>query len=294
MRMTGGRSALGWMLQQRGAATLFLVAAHVAFMVANAVFPALQSILAFSSADVLGRLFLWELFSYVFAHTPSLWFAVEMLFFFWFGREVEQYLGSRVYLVVYALLVLAPSLAGVIVGLGGAPVVLVGSSLASLGVFVMFAFLYPSVELLFHIKCVWFALGLIFLHALQVIAVRDWSGLVVLAAMVLCAFECARRLGIRSANALVGRLVPAPRPSHRLPPRRPPGAVSKSSVMTMQRKAASRAQSAVEVEQPLDNVDAILDKISRSGISSLSQAERQRLENARRKLLEQETGGRAL
>lgn len=288
-RMRIGKAPVFSILRRQGAATLALVAAHVAMMIAAVLAPDVHNFLAFSSQDVLGRFFIWELFSYVFAHSPSFWFVVEMYFFFWFGREVEQYLGTRVYLIVYALLVLAPALSGVFLGLGGASVALAGSNLVSLGVFVMFAFLYPRIELLFRIQVRWFAVVMASLIALQMVEARNWSGLVALLAMLLCAFECARRIGIRSANALVARLSPTPTSARRMPPQRPAPARAQTQVMTAHHKTTTKSAPRIAHEPASDSVDDILDKISRSGIRSLTTAERQRLESAREKLLEKDS-----
>lgn len=266
---------------------LVLVAAHVVSMVIGVIVAGWPGLLVFSPSDVLQRMKLWELFSYPFAQVPSLWFAVEMLFFYWFGREVEHYLGSRFFVVVYALLVLAPALVGVVLGLGGMQVVLAGSGLASMGIFVMFAFLYPTVELLFRIQARWFAVGLAALHALQAVSVREWGQLALIVSTLACAFECARRIGIRSACSLAARMVPQRKMArHSMPPRRPQPVPSGAAAAKSRRNGETHPGGQIAGREEEMDVDAILEKISRSGLSSLSGAERRRLESARRKLLE--------
>ena len=94
--------------------TVLLVATHVLSMVActfllAANHAALISWLDFSGASVL-RGEVWRLVTYTLDHRPSLGFAIEMAMLFFFGREVERYLGRRAFGWLYCALVLTTPL----------------------------------------------------------------------------------------------------------------------------------------------------------------------------------------
>lgn len=274
--------------------TILLVAAHVLSMLVGLLVPSWNDWLAYSSGDVLGRFAIWQLFTHAFVHQPSLWFAVGMLFFFWFGTEVEKYLGPKTYLLVYTILVFTPSLSATVLSLAH-PVVLAGAALPTLGVFVLFAYLYPTVELLLRIQARWLAVGLSALYAVQDIGNRDWISLGLLVVLQITLFEVARRLGIRSAVGLAERLGPTEARSEPAPFRR--RGVRAGSRRQRPARADAKAtpprprNDIPEAERANPDVDAILDKISRSGIASLTVEERDHLESARRRLLEKEVGG---
>ncbi len=276
--------ASGSLFRFRGraiSATLVLVALHVVSMLLGLAISGWNEALAYSSDAVLGKFSIWQLFTYAFVHTPTLWFAIGMFFFYWFGHEVEKFLGQQAYLMVYAILVFTPGLCATVAGLSG-DITLQGSTFASLGIFAMFAFLYPTVELIFRIQARWLAVGLAAIYMLQAIGTRDWSGAAIIVAMVLTVFEIARRLGIRSAVVVAERISPdyGAEPAARKAPQKP------QKVKVLQQ--AKQQAAAPEPEYAEPDVDAILDKISRSGISSLTDAEKDQLETARKKLIEKE------
>jgi membrane associated rhomboid family serine protease len=98
----------------------------------------------------------WRLFSYVafdpaFFQQRSLWFLIAMLVLYFCGREVEQFVGRRAYLTLYAALVLVPALLLCLAALvfpvigwgpGGYPHL--NCAEAIFGVFVAFATIYPG------------------------------------------------------------------------------------------------------------------------------------------------------
>lgn len=232
-------------------ATTILVAVHVVCMVLVALLSAAgmnADVLVFSRDAVL-RGQAWRLLSYAPLNPPSLWFAIEMYLLFFFGRELEGYFGRRAFLRLYAGLILLPPL--VLLALPGA--FLAGSAAAHLALFVAVATLHPDTCFLWTIPAKWLAAVVVGLNALQALSYRSWSSLIaLLAASLLAAVVVRHESG---------------RPLFRLPRRKPalrvlPGAAAAPS-----------------------DVDALLDKIGRSGIDSLTPDERARLEEARKHLL---------
>lgn len=220
--------------------------------------------LPFFSERVLGGQ-LWRVVTYGLYNPPSLWFAVDMLMLFWFGREVEKFFGRRTFLKLYAGVYLLPPVLFTLLGLWH-PTVLAGVE-SSFPLFIAFATLYPNAVLLFNLLAKWVALILVALYTLIAISNRDLVGLVTLAAT--CGFAF---LFVRHAQ---GRF---DLPSMSLP-RRP------ASTSTEQAPRRLRASAAPERKEDFMAVaDALLDKIARHGIDSLTPSERKQLDEARERL----------
>jgi membrane associated rhomboid family serine protease len=223
---------------------------------------------AFDSSQVLFAGRVWQIATYAFVHQPSglLWFAIEMYMLFAFGREVERFVGRRAFLLLYALLLLVPSLlltlSGIWVRTG-----IVGSATIHFAIFIAFAAIYPNVELFLRVTAKWIALIFVGAYSLQLLAYHGWTELAVLWLSVGLAFIFIQLRGAgpeldwltdwtsrwRSRRSL--RVVPSP------PPRRS------------------------EPEDIYDSIDPVLDKISKSGIGSLTASERRALDRARARLL---------
>src|ERR1043166_7354839 len=93
----------------------------------------------------------WRLITYAFLHQPSggalLLFAIEMYMLFFFGREVERFLGRRAYIWLYALLLVVPVLILEVWGLlHHTPTAFSGSSALHFAVFAALVTIYRSEE----------------------------------------------------------------------------------------------------------------------------------------------------
>lgn len=226
--------------------------------------------LQYDSAAILLQGQVWRLVTYAFVHSPTalLMFAIEMYMLFVFGREVERFIGQRAYIWLYSVLLVVPALILTIWGLKGR-ILTAGSGPLHFGIFVAFAAIYPNVEFFMRIMAKWVALILAGIGTLSALAVHDWQTLLILWVSIGAAFLFIQFRGAGPEltwwSDLKERLRPRP----------------KFHVVT--KPAASRR--AIEPEDVSDSVDAILDKISRSGMGSLTEAERRQLERARDRLL---------
>jgi membrane associated rhomboid family serine protease len=225
--------------------------------------------LAFDSALVWQRGEFWQLGTYAFVHAPSalLWFAVEMYMLYVFGREVERFIGSRAFIVLYTILLFAPTLLLALWGLSERTG-LAGSPALHFGIFIAFAAIYPNVELLLRIMAKWVALAFTAIGTLQLLAYRDWSGMAVLWASIAAAFLFVRMRGagpeLEWWNTMKTRWQPKPK-------------------FQVVRRATPRR--VVEPENIHESIDPVLDKISKQGINSLTASERRALDRARNRLL---------
>jgi len=146
-----------------------------------------------------------------------------------------------------------------------------GSIAIHFGIFIAFATIYPRVELLLRIMAKWVALILAAVYTFQLLAYHAWSDLMVLWTSIGAAFLFVELNGAGPEliwwNAVKARFAPKPK-FHVLPKPRA-------------RTSGSRSES----EDTYTSIDPILDKISKSGIGSLTASERRQLDRERERLL---------
>ena len=228
--------------------------------------------LMFDSAEVWSGAQIWRLVTYAFIHPPLgsalLWFAIEMYMLFVFGREVERFIGRRAYIGLYLVLVLLPAAVLTMWGLFATRTGMAGSGALHFAIFVAFATIYPNVELLLRIIAKWVAFILAGVGTLSALAAHDWQTLVALWTSIGAAFLFIELRGAGPElawwNNVKARIGPKPK------------------FHVVQKTSARRV---VEPDDVYASVDPILDKISKSGIGSLTASERRQLDRARNRLL---------
>jgi membrane associated rhomboid family serine protease len=216
----------------------------------------------FSSQSVSHQWDLWQAVTYAFVHRPPYWlFLLELYMLVVFGREIEVYLGRKQFVQLYAGLLLAPPVLFVLAGLAGWPSIFSGSSTLHFGIFVAFTLLYPTAEILFTIQARWVALALLAINSLQCLALADYTTLAALAAESV------------AACLIVGYFQGRFSSSH------------PKETIRIKVRPNPREPRPAPIDDDLDSIDPILEKISRQGMNSLSARERERLQNASAKLL---------
>ena len=225
--------------------------------------------LMFDSAQVLEQGQVWQLATYAFVHSPSalLWFLIEMYMLYVFGREVERFIGRKAFIILYSVLLFAPAALLTVWGLWTRTGI-AGSSALHFGVFVAFATIYPRLEMFLRIEARWVAIALGAIYTLQLFAFHAWSELSVLWVSIATAFLFLRMRGVGGEmewwTALREKL--QPKPKFKVVPK-------------------PSARRVVEPENVYDSIDPLLEKISKSGINSLTPTERRTLDRARAQLL---------
>ena len=222
----------------------------------------------FNTEDALRHGEIWRCFTYAFVNAPDPWFIISLVMVYIFGRDVEQYLGRKAFVRLYlGFLLLGPSLllaASLVTG----QIFTLTHSWANFAVFLAFAALYPGAQLLFSITASVFAWVLLGLSVLQLLAGRQWPGMVVLLATAFLAWYAIRH-GTAFHSGFLSRLRPVSRRAGR------------------PRLRVVRDPDAEPVD-PHRIIDPLLEKISRDGLASLTRREREQLERARAVLLEKE------
>jgi hypothetical protein len=264
---------VAWMGRYPVHITTLLVMIHVVCMIIGCLLIAVGAgsflgVLTFDSAQVLhGRL--WQVATYALVHSPSalIWFAIEMYMLFAFGREVERFIGRRAFIALYLLLLLAPPLFLTVWGLWQRTG-LAGSATIHFAIFIAFATIYPNVELFLRIMAKWVALVFVAAYSLQLLAYHSWSELAVLWLSVALAYGFVQVRGAGPELAWLTEWTSRWR--------------SKRSLSVVPRPTVRRV---VEPENICESIDPVLDKISKSGIGSLTASERRALDRARNRLL---------
>jgi len=256
-----------------------LVIGFVVSMIATAllmftgVAAGLENALAFSSVHVLkGEI--WRLITYGLVNRPTLWFAIDMMMIVWFGRELEKFFGRRKFLGLYTGLYLLPPLVLTLIGTWF-PTQIAGQT-GGFGLFIAFATLYPNVGMLFNLLTKWVATILVGLYALIALSGRDWVSLISLAVTTGFAVYF-----VRHAQGLISL------PSMTLRSAKP-------KLRTLPDLKSDRPERTVgRKESPVGSmaeVDALLDKIAKSGIGSLTSKERAVLDSAQQTLKQRRSG----
>jgi hypothetical protein len=214
----------------------------------------------------------WQILSYSFVNFPN-FFTIFSLFFLYIAAvEVEKYIGRSRFLILYALLVLTP-----VLGLTAwfllfhESYAFAGDYCISIGFVIAFCTLYPGLQWFGVLSLRWIGVISFVLAALVYVSEGDWPGLLVLTLAAGGSFGYVRFLQSggefpRVPNPFKLR----PRPRLRVVPTSGP--------------SSRRTESRPTGEGP--ELDALLDKIARNGLGSLTAKERAALERAREKLLE--------
>lgn len=210
---------------------------------------------------------LWQFLTYQFLHGSFFHLFLNMLMFVFLGAEVERAMGRRHFLTLYFI-------SGVLGGLGWLFLtypyegVCVGASAAIFGLLSAFAVLYPHREVTLLVMFVF------------PITLRAWVLAVGLGIIQLLFTLSHAGGGIAYSAHLAGAIAGL---IYALAVFRPN--VAGDFIRRQQEAGARRAQAnhARRAEQERATVNQLLDKISRKGIHSLTDAERKRLEGASRR-----------
>jgi len=215
----------------------------------------------------------WRLFSYVafdpaFFQQRSLWFLINIWLLYFFGREVEQYVGRKTYLKLYAALIVVPAILLCLLGLF-VPQAYLNCCDVFFGIFVAFATLYPgampSMWVTLSVRALmWILLGV---STLIDLAANDYTAIFMLWVSSAVGYAAMRLVGAgRGMNWLTDWL----------------------DERRTQRLARQRNIKVLEQKKETESIDAILEKISKQGVGSLDARERAALERARVQLLKRD------
>jgi membrane associated rhomboid family serine protease len=253
--------------------TLLIIAHVVAFVVTAICISLLgpypvHDALALDTFQVLHYGEVWRLFSYI-VFTPSLWFIFAMGFLYFAGQQVEQFVGYKTFLKLYAALVLIPALILCLVGLIE-PMEHLGGTESVFGIFVALATIYPGIVL-----NIWFvnlttkgwAWVLLAVYSLIDFSGHSWSSLIILWTSAGVGYLGMRYIGAGRGVAWLTDWI---------------------EERQAKRLAQKRNIRVLKDAKTSESIDEILEKISKQGVGSLNSNERAALERARTKLLKRD------
>ena len=254
------------------------VASMVVTSLILALNPAWIQLLIFSTDHLLSG-WIWTPVTYVLVNPPSLMFLLTSYMLWSFGESIERHLGRWSFVKLVASLVLvSPLLLCVLSLLGPRDWPAIGMGQLEFGVFLAFAALYPTAQvsiIILTLEMRVLATAFVAVSALMDLASHNWPGLFLLAGQVATAVGYIRyeqgRLQLPSLRFWPKRSRQEPVPRQRQEPQVKPKATAGPVV---------------------EDVDAILEKISRHGLSSLTASERSALEKASDQLSKRGKPGR--
>jgi len=237
---------------------------------------------AFLGSDVLSYLTLgnyevlhgwqaWRLLTYIiFPPSWAITFIFAMGFQYYFGQQVEQFVGRKTYTALYAALIFIPAFLLCAVGPLGFWENYLGGYGCIFGVFIAFATIYPGVEIniwFVNLSAKYWAYALLAVLTLANLAGHSWISLSALWFDAAIGYFGMRYIGAGRGFEWL---------TDWMEQRRAEKLARKRNIRVLEEKKAT------------ESIDAILDKISKHGVSSLDASERAALENARTKLLKRD------
>lgn len=265
--------------------TTILTALFVAGLIATTVLRAARSPLLDLLAFGMPPISPWGWFgivTYPFLGLPNFFTPFAILCFYMWSVGIESHLGRRPLVKLLLLLTLAPVITIVFLWYAfGVPGGIQGNYILTVGLIIAFATLYPNAEIWGWIPFKYFAAFCVGCGVLVEIGDKNWGAVIQMFVICLAAFLHMRHaleqeyddhvpLGARIRSWFRRK------PKFRVVQRR-------RTVPLLDSHRDDENEDDMEGE-----VDVLLEKIARSGISSLTAEERERLEQARENLLKKE------
>lgn len=222
----------------------------------------------------------WTFVSYMFVHGGFLHLAFNMLMLFFFGPAVEEQMGGRGFIGYYLFCGLGGAVLSFVIALFAPVAPFVGASGAVFGVSLAFALSWPDAPIFVFplpvpIKAKWLVVALAAIDlALAVLPASDGVAHLAHLGGFLFGFLYLR-------GAALARRVPSPAQGRRTRAR----ALSlQSGAESGRRREPRRAARGDQAQALQAEIDRVLDKISATGLGSLTPEERQLLADRSRQL----------
>lgn len=218
--------------------------------------------------------------SYIFVGLPDFFTPLGIICFYFWSVGIESHLGRGPLVRLWAILTFLPVAIAAVLWFGfGTGSLLFGNFLFTSGLLVAFATLYPNSECWGWIPFKWLAFACIVCGSLMLISDRNWIKLSELWLVCFAAFFYMRHAVEQDYDDYVPLAV-----------RIRTWLRKKPKLRVVPRPALAPRKKIVDDfdDEPDSDVDALLDKIAKTGLASLSREERAKLEKAREALLKKE------
>jgi hypothetical protein len=231
---------------------------------------------------------IWRLITWPIANPPTRFWVIITFAFFWFiGHAVEELVGKTRYLGLVIALTVVPALfVTLLPGLTFQTDAAVGLSLLASVMFVIFAAQYPQQPFFFGIPAWILAAAFIGIDVLQLMGDRRWGTLIQELAAIALGLVVVRQWGF------VDRLDFIPRFGGTTPAKRKKSSrgsgrsvrPASPKVVSGPWAAPSTSTASPDAAAAQAELDGLLDKISASGLESLSADEKRRLNELSKRL----------
>lgn len=241
---------------------------------------------------------IWRWVTYLFVNKPDIWFILDMVFLYVWGMRLEQAFGRKVFASLYIWLLFIPPVVALLLSAVGLPALLAGPTFSHFCLFLAFCFMEPQAPFFVphpafqakYVGTVFFAISVV-----QYLGNRQYVWLAAFLANCLFTYLFLRRKGLpdrfEAITDAFQQALPKRRPS-KSPPVHSPGA------RNQRQGKASAARSPETLYEPkikphadlypekkaVRDIDALLEKIGREGLDSLTAEEREALQQASAKL----------
>ena len=238
----------------------------------------------------------WRWLSYAYAERVGIWFLMSMFFMYFIGRRMEVSFGRRFFGLMYLSLISTGSLLAFLMYYArmGDIGVLSGSTIITFSLFFGTCLMEPDAPF-FGVEWItakWVGLVSLGVGLLGHLASGETVEGMILLTSVLVVYLFLRRVGMPDhlfavKEALRSTLTPQARPQNPKSTTRPgrPAAAKKESAPSKYYEPKIKPKTDLAPERKaVEEVDAILDKIARSGMDSLTAAEKAALQKASSRL----------
>ena len=226
---------------------------------------------------------LWRLVTWPLVNPPTqIWVVLTLVFFWFFGHRIEDEIGRKRYTWLILAMTVLPATAVSAINFGGDNPYAFGLGILGTALLVIFALDNPGAMFFFNIPAWIIALVIVGIDVLSLTGARAWNRLFLELLAIAVGLVGARQCGMVEVLHWIPRVggghkrkpVSSGRPkrSKQVPQ-------SASSVVTGPWGTPSGQSSTDQIE-----LDMLLDKISATGMASLSRQEKQRLNELSKRL----------
>ncbi|MDP2293320.1 MAG: rhomboid family intramembrane serine protease [Actinomycetota bacterium] len=223
----------------------------------------------------------WRLVLWPIANPPTrIWVLLTLAFFWFVGHRIEDTIGRKRFTTMILLMTIVPaalvSLMDFTVDTGQA----YGLSILAIALLVIFAFDSPGAVWLFNIPLWVLAAVFVLLDVLQYLGNRMFGALLVELGAIIIGSLTARQYGMLNDLDFIPRFGGGAKRSKAVKPAKRRGGGTGSTVVAGPWAGADTMHGAADQME----LDGLLDKISASGMDSLSRSEKARLNELSKKL----------
>ena len=222
---------------------------------------------------------IWRLITWPLVNQPDIWTIFLFFILYLLGNQLENLMGRRPFMFFLLSLTIIPGVGVFLYGLSNTSIELMyGLRYVELGVLIAFAAQYPTARFWPGVRA-WIIVSVIFgLDILNAISVRSGARAIMLLSVAATALIGFRSFGYASELHWV--------PKVRLPalitgtsPQR-----SRRSPRKTQRRRHLKSVTEIRDESAEQEIDSILDQVAESGMNSLSENQRKKLDQYSKKL----------